>query len=252
VVERDPSSDEALLDRLQRAAFGYFLEAFNPVNGLIADRSRAGSPASIAVVGFALASYPVAVERGWMSRSEAAARTLASLRFFWSSPQSDSPDATGYKGFYYHFLDMQTGRRVWQSELSPVDTTFLLAGMLTADAYFTGDTPQEIEIHELADYGCLMFTYVTFNVDLLPHADLVVSSGAHLRRLRICCRRLLRRNVKCSFVAVPVENGNNEPNRMAILLECFKIACYFVILPFWEVARPWRWGTRLSIERKRP
>jgi len=152
VVERGPSSDEALLDRLQRAAFGYFLEAFNPVNGLIADRSRAGSPASIAVVGFALASYPVAVERGWMSRSEAAARTLASLRFFWSSPQSDSPDATGYKGFYYHFLDMQTGRRVWQSELSPVDTTFLLAGMLTADAYFTGDTPQEIEIRELADF----------------------------------------------------------------------------------------------------
>jgi len=91
---------------------------------------------------------------------------------------------------------------------------------------------------------------------LLAHPEisslLVVSSGAHLRRLRICCRRLLRRNVKCSFVAVPVENGNNEPNRMAILLECFKIACYFVILPFWEVARPWRWGTRLSIERKRP
>jgi len=112
VLELSHSSDDALLDRLQRAAFGYFLEAFNPANGLVADRNRAGSPASVAVVGFALASYPVAVERGWMARSEAVARTLATLRFFWTSPQSDRPDATGYKGFYYHFLDMQTGRRV--------------------------------------------------------------------------------------------------------------------------------------------
>ena len=151
MVEPPLFSDDALLDRLQRAAFGYFLEALNPANGLVADRSRAGSPASIAVVGFALASYPVAVERGWMARTEAAARTLAALRFFWASPQSDSPDATGYRGFYYHFLDMQTGRRAWQSELSPVDTTFLLAGMLTAAAYFTGSTPPEIEIRELAD-----------------------------------------------------------------------------------------------------
>src|SRR5712671_1721206 len=131
VVERGPSSDEALLDRLQHAAFGYFLEAFNPVNGLIADRSRAGSPASIAVVGFALASYPVAVERGWMARSEAAARTLAALRFFSASPQSDRPDATGYKGFYYHFLDVEGGRRGWASEFSPVEPPFPLARMLT-------------------------------------------------------------------------------------------------------------------------
>jgi hypothetical protein len=151
VFELSRLSDDSLLDRLQRAAFGYFLEACNPANGLIADRTPAGSPASIAVVGFALASYPVAVERGWMARSEAAARTLAALRFFWTSAQSDSPDATGYKGFYYHFLDMQTGRRVWRSELSPVDTTFLLAGMLTAAAYFTGATQEEIEIRELAE-----------------------------------------------------------------------------------------------------
>ena len=144
-------SDDVLLDRLQRAAFGYFLAAFNPANGLIADTTRAGSPASIAVVGFALASYPVAVERGWMARADAATRTLTTLRFFWASPQSESADATGYNGFYYHFLDMQTGRRVWQSELSPVDTTFLLAGILTASAYFTGTAPHEVEIRQLAD-----------------------------------------------------------------------------------------------------
>ena len=69
---------------------------------------------------------------------------------------------------------------------------------------------------------------------------LVVSSGAHLRRLRMCCRRLLRRNVKCSFVATPEESLNNGSNRKAVLFECFKIACYLVLLPFWELARPWR------------
>ena len=145
-------SDEALLDRLQSAAFDYFLREFNPVNGLIADNTRKGSPASIAVIGFGLASYPVAVERGWLSRGEAAARTLATLRFFFNSPQSDRPDATGYKGFYYHFLDMQTGRRVWQSELSPIDTMFLLAGMLTASVYFCANAHDEIEIRDLVDF----------------------------------------------------------------------------------------------------
>ena len=108
-------SDAALLERFQCAAFDYFLKHCNPANGLVADTSRAGAPASIAVVGFALSCYPVAVERGWMVRAQAAARTLATLRFFWSSEQSAAADATGYKGFYYHFLDMHSGRRVWQS-----------------------------------------------------------------------------------------------------------------------------------------
>jgi hypothetical protein len=151
VVDFGTLSDELLLDRLQRAAFGYFLETYNSANGLIADRTRVGSPASIAVVGFALACYPVAVERGWMARADAVTRTLTTLSFLWASPQSQSADATGYKGFYYHFLDMASGRRVWQSELSPVDTTFLLAGILTASAYFTGDAPNEIEIRQLAE-----------------------------------------------------------------------------------------------------
>ena len=151
MAEPPAQSDEELLDRFQRAAFGYFLEQFNPENGLVADTSRAGAPASIAVVGFALSCYPVGVERGWMTRADAAARTLVTLRFFWNSPQSEQPDATGYKGFYYHFLDMKTGKRVWQSELSLIDTTLLLAGVLTASVYFSEDTPSENEIRERAD-----------------------------------------------------------------------------------------------------
>ena len=143
-------SDEALLERFQCAAFNYFLEHCNAANGLIADTSRAGAPASIAVVGFALACYPVAVERGWMARAQAAARTLATLRFFWRSEQSEESTATGYQGFYYHVLDMQSGRRVWQSELSLIDSTLLLAGMLTASVYFNAATAVEEEVRELA------------------------------------------------------------------------------------------------------
>ena len=127
------------------------LSEYNPANGLVADTSRMGSPSSIAVVGFALSAYPVAVERGWMTREEAVDRTLVTLRFFSNSPQSAEPDASGYKGFYYHFLDMQTGKRAWQSELSLIDTALLLAGMLTAGAYFTDNTQSETEIRDLAD-----------------------------------------------------------------------------------------------------
>ena len=151
MAKKHLQSDESLLDRFQRAAFEYFLQQTNVENGLVADRSRPGAPASIAVAGFALSCYPVGVERGWMNRTEAAARTLALLRFFSNSEQSESPDATGYKGFYYHFLDLKSGKRVWQSELSLVDSTFLLAGILTASCYFDQSHRNETEIRNLAD-----------------------------------------------------------------------------------------------------
>jgi hypothetical protein len=143
-------SDEELLDRLQRGAFAYFDEYSNFDNGLVADTSRAGAPCSIAVVGMALSSYPVAVSRGWISRDAAAARTLAALRFFSVSVQSTDVGATGYKGFYYHFLDMQSGKRVWQCELSLIDSALLLAGIIMAGCYFEGGGV-EIEIRALSD-----------------------------------------------------------------------------------------------------
>jgi hypothetical protein len=148
------TTDESLLDRLQRAAFDYFPQAMNPANGLIADNSRANSPVSIAVVGFALSSYPVAVERGWLARADAVQRSLAALRFFRDSDQSGGPEATGYKGFYYHFLDFHTGARVWRSELSMIDTALLIAGALTASMYFDANTADEIELRKIVD---LMF-----------------------------------------------------------------------------------------------
>ncbi len=144
-------ADDVMLDRLQHAAFDYFLKTSNPQNGLIADTTRDGSPSSIAVVGFALSAYTVGVERGWIERADAALRALDALRFFWNSDQTGSVGATGYRGYYFHFLDMRSGARVWQSELSLIDTALLLAGMLTAAAYFTAATPAEVELRELAD-----------------------------------------------------------------------------------------------------
>lgn len=120
------------LETLQRETFGYFVHEANPANGLVIDKTEAGWPASIAATGLALAAYPVGVERGFWARDAAIERTLATLRFFWNSPQGPEPNATGYRGFYYHFLDMQTGRRARDCELSTVDSTFLLAGALLA------------------------------------------------------------------------------------------------------------------------
>ncbi len=146
------SADVELIDRLQRAAFEYFCTYTNASNGLVADTSRAGSPCSIGVVGFALSCYPVAVMRGWMRRAEAAERVLSTLRFFAASHQGPEADATGYMGFYYHFLDMQTGRRVWSCELSIIDSSLLMAGVLTAGAFFSEEaTACEREIGRVAD-----------------------------------------------------------------------------------------------------
>jgi hypothetical protein len=146
------SADELWLDQLQRAAFDYFPRAMNPRNGLVADNSRINSPVSIAVVGFALSAYPIAVERGWMPRDTAVQYSLLALRFFRDSDQSGGPAATGYKGFYYHFLDIETGARVWQSELSMVDTALLISGMLTAGQYFDAATSDECELRALVDF----------------------------------------------------------------------------------------------------
>jgi hypothetical protein len=145
-----PATDGEL-DKLQRESFAYFLHEANPANGLVADRNERDWPSSIAATGLALACYPVGVERGLMPRAAAVERTLNTLRFFWNSPQGSEPDATGHRGFYYHFLDMRTGRRAWQSELSTVDTAFLIAGALAAGVYFNGDDADEKEIRTLAD-----------------------------------------------------------------------------------------------------
>src|SRR5580698_8739480 len=102
-------SDDIL--KLQQLAFRYFLDHTNAKNGLVADNTSENSACSIAATGLGLGCYPVAVNNGWLKRTDAAERVLAALRFFEHSPQGPEPDVTGYKGFYYHFLGMGDGRR---------------------------------------------------------------------------------------------------------------------------------------------
>ena len=141
----------AALNKLQRDTFTYFKKETNPLNGLVPDSTRPGSHCSIAAVGLGLAPYPIAVERNFISREEAVDLVLATLQFFWQSPQGTAPDATGYKGFYYHFLYMDSGRRAWECELSTIDSTILIAGALTAATYFDHETEQEQKIRTLAN-----------------------------------------------------------------------------------------------------
>lgn len=143
--------DERSLLKLQEDTFGYYVRETNPTNGMVPDSTRKGSPASIAAIGLGLAAYAVAVERGYVTRAEAVDRVLTTLRFFWKSPQAPASGATGYKGFFYHYLDMETGQRINRSELSTIDTAYVLAGALTCRAFFDLDTNEEREIRDLAD-----------------------------------------------------------------------------------------------------
>jgi len=136
---------------LQLTTVLYYLHETNPDNGLVRDKTDPAAPVSIAAVGMALATIPVIVERGIVIREFAAKITLRRLRYLLECPQGPEPNASGYKGFFYHFLDIDMGRRVWQCELSTIDSAFLFAGALTVATYFDRDTASEAEIRGLAN-----------------------------------------------------------------------------------------------------
>jgi hypothetical protein len=136
---------------LEHRTFRYFWERANPRNGLVPDRWPTHAPASIAAIGFALTAYPLGVERGWITRVAARQRTLTTLRFMSGLPSGDAPTGiAGHRGFFYHFLDMETGLRFRQTELSTVDTALLHMGMLFAAGWFDADHAEEVEIRRLA------------------------------------------------------------------------------------------------------
>src|SRR5436189_908284 len=163
----------AFLDTLEERTFHYFWDLTNPQNGLTPDRAPSPSFSSIAAVGFALTAYPIGVERSYITRAQAAERTLATLRFFWSAPQDSSiSGATGYHGFFYHFLDMSTGQRSQSVELSTIDTSLLLAGILLCQSYFDGTDPVETLIRGVADS-----IYVRADWDRVQARPLAVSIG---------------------------------------------------------------------------
>lgn len=138
-----------MIAELQERTFGYFETYMDRERGLVADHDGGNAPATVAGSGYALACYAVAAHRSYLRREIAADRVVKTLRFFRDAPQDGAPDGTGHRGFFYHFLDPVTGRRVWRSELSSVDSAILIAGALVARGFF--DAPEESEIRELAD-----------------------------------------------------------------------------------------------------
>ncbi len=144
------AADEKLLDTLQHKTFLFFLNEYHKEFGIVRDRSQVTSPASIAATGFAIPCYAIGAERGWITRQEAAEITLKILRFFRKSPQNTDPNGVGYKGFYYHFLKMDSGTREWKCELSSVDTGILMMGVIFARNYFGLSNETEEEIRKLA------------------------------------------------------------------------------------------------------
>ena len=147
-----PAQEEIdFLNTLQYRSFLYFMNEINPDIGMVKDRSTEKSAASIAAVGWGVVAWAIGAEHNWITREKAAELTLNLVKFLYNSEQSTSPDATGYQGFYYHFLNMQTGKREWNCELSTIDTAWLIAGVRFAMQYYNKDNEVEKEIRELGD-----------------------------------------------------------------------------------------------------
>jgi hypothetical protein len=146
------ADDNEFLDYVQQANFDYFWYAANPANGLVPDRSATGSACSIAAVGFGLTAIGIGIDHGWISRTQGVARVLTTLNTFLQGPQGPNTSGTiGYKGWFYHFLDMNTAMRAPNSELSSIDTTLLLSGILYAKQYFNSTNSDETSIRTMAD-----------------------------------------------------------------------------------------------------
>ncbi len=145
--ERVPFS----IEELQQRTFLYFWERADSL-GQIPDRWPTRTFSSIAATGFGLSAYLVGIERGWVSRQEAARRILYTLQTLLALPQGpDAEGMAGYRGFFYHFLDHERGRRYKDVELSSIDSGLLMAGILSCMTYFDGHNPTEAAIRQTAD-----------------------------------------------------------------------------------------------------
>ncbi len=126
--------DDLLLNEIQVSAFRFFVEQADPTTGLVRDRARSdGLPspgkASIAASGFSLSAWAVATQRGWVDRDKAVTQVRKALHFL-------ADKAPRRHGFFYHFMDMDTGERAWKCEVSPIDTGLFFAGAIMAREYF--------------------------------------------------------------------------------------------------------------------
>src|SRR5258708_633442 len=140
VGEAPAPSVPPFFDELEARTFRYFWDLADPGSGLVPDRYPSPSASSIAAMGFALTAYPIGVERGYVKRGEAASRVKTTLRFLADAGQGPEPAGrTGHRGFFYHFLELRGGARAgpWV-ELSTIDSSLILAGVLFGQQYFVG------------------------------------------------------------------------------------------------------------------
>ncbi|MDD5427852.1 MAG: glucoamylase family protein [Candidatus Omnitrophica bacterium] len=144
-------SDEEFLTKLEYDTLHYFAGESNTANGLIKDSSRPGAPCSVAVVGFGLTALCIGDSRGWIEKGQAYERVVKILTTFRDTIPNEH-------GFFYHFLDMRTGSRAWNSELSSIDTALFLAGALFAGEYFKGTEAETLakEIYDRVDWQWMM------------------------------------------------------------------------------------------------
>jgi hypothetical protein len=157
--------EEIMLDSIQHKMFLFFLNEHHPEKGIVKDRSARWAPASIASTGFGIPSFAIGAERHWITREQASVITLKILQFFIHSVQSTDANVTGYKGFYYHFLTMDSGTREWNCELSSIDTGILMMGIIFARNYYNLDNEVETQIRSLA---ALLLKRVDWNFMRMP------------------------------------------------------------------------------------
>ncbi len=163
------------VEELQHRTFNYFWELADSVNYQIPDRYPTLTFSSIAATGFGLSAYIVGVENNYITREQAAERTLKTLQVLWNLPQGSSENnVSGFRGFFYHFLTLDKAIRFKNVELSSIDTGLLMAGILSVMSYFNGDNETEKSIRETAD---ALFRRVEW--DWMTNDTSVMSMGWH-------------------------------------------------------------------------
>lgn len=157
------AEDDQFLEELERANFQFFVEQADPVTGLVKDRCNVRTPdktlaASIAATGFGLTALCIGHKRGYISTGDAHERVITTLHFLWEKMET-------HRGFFYHFANVKTGERIWDSEVSSIDTAILLCGVLTCHAYFHHS---EISRFAYDIFGRVQWTWLSEDTSLLP------------------------------------------------------------------------------------
>ena len=159
------SEDDELLQEIEKAHFAYFWEQTNPQTGLVKDRANVRSGdnsivASIAATGFGLTALCIGEKNGYISSTDARNRALAALRFLWKKLPT-------HRGFFYHFANVNTGERVWDSEVSSVDTAILIGGVLMCRKHFEAHSEISNLAYEI--FGRVDWTWLSEDTALLSH-----------------------------------------------------------------------------------